>query len=296
MSAHLVIGASGQVGEHLLRRLRESGQVASGTYYEHAQPGLLPLDMRNQEAVSALVKAEKPQYVYLVSGLTNVDYCELHPDAGYALNVLGVSYVSRAANEAGAKVVYFSTDYVFDGTRGPYAETDVPRPLSEYGRQKLLGEHGVALHAQEHLIIRTTVVYGWESQGKNFVQRLVTSLRQGQRVRVPRDQIGSPTYTPNLAAAAVELTTGGASGVYHIAGPAMINRAEFALAVAKNFGLDPGLIEPVTTKELGQAAPRPLLAGMRVEKAQAVLKTRLVDYREGLNMMVMTEPSGVAMR
>jgi len=107
---------------------------------------------------------------------------------------------------------------------------------------------------------------------------------------VPVDQIGSPTYAPNLAEAVVELATKGIKGLFHIVGPALANRYQFAMAVAQKFNLDPSLIEPVSTAELGQAAPRPLKAGMRVEKAQGILQTRLIDYQEGLQLMFAYQP------
>jgi dTDP-4-dehydrorhamnose reductase len=146
-------------------------------------------------------------------------------------------------------------------------------------------EHYIAFHACDYLIVRTTVVYGWESQGKNFIQRLVGFLREGKRVRAPYDQIGTPTYAPNLAEAVVELATLKVSGIFHVVGPEIVSRYGFALAAARTFGLNPELIESVSTQELGQVAPRPLKAGMRIGKVQGLLKTRLVGYVEGLKIM-----------
>jgi len=286
MSLHLVIGASGQIGAHLLRQLQQVGQSASGTFYRSPRPGLFPLDLREEESVFALVRRLEPRVIYLPAGFTNVDQCEVDPGSAYAINVLGTWHAIRAANLVQARVVFFSSDYVFDGASGPYAEDEPPRPLSEYGRQKVLGELGVALNVRDYLIVRTTVVYGWEEQGKNFVQRLVASLQERKRVRVPYDQIGSPTYAPNLAAAVVELATSGAAGLFHIAGPERVSRYEFARAAAEAFKLDPALIEPVSTPELAQPAPRPLQAGLRIEKAQALWSARLLGYREGLSRMV----------
>lgn len=290
MSVHLVVGGSGQVGEHLLRCLRAVGQEVVGTCHEHPISGLYSLDLREKAAVAALVDRVRPEVIYLPAGLTNVDYCELYPALAYAINVLGTSYVVHAANGVGARLVYFSSDYVFDGQNGPYRETDLANPISEYGRQKLLSEHYIALHSHDYLIVRTTGVYGWESQGKNFVQRLVHSLKEGKRVRVPHDQVGSPTYAPNLAEAVIELGTAESRGLLHVAGSKTVGRYDFALAAARAFDLDPDLIEPVSTQELGQAAPRPLRGGMWIEKAQGSLKTRLLDYLEGLEMMALEQP------
>ncbi len=290
MSLHLVIGASGQIGAHLLRHLQQAGQDARGTYFHFPRPGLLPLDLRDEEGVLALVTRLQPRIIYLPAGFTNVDRCELDPDAAYAVNVLGTWHALRAAARVQARVVYFSTDYVFDGADGPYAEDAPPRPLSEYGRQKVWGELGVALHGGGDVIVRTTVVYGWEEQGKNFVQRLVAALLEGRRVRVPHDQVGSPTYAPNLAAAVVELAASGATGVFHIGGPDRVSRYDLARAAAAAFALDDALIEPVSTSELAQPARRPLQAGLRSDKARALLSTPLLGYREGLARMAAERP------
>lgn len=282
---HLVIGASGQVGEHLLRHLQHVDLPAHGTYYRHPAPDMSSLDIRDEAAVLALVRQLQPAVIYLPAGFTHVDRCEQDPAGSYAVNVQGTAHVVRAANAVGARIIFFSSDYIFDGTAGPYSETALPRPLSEYGRQKLLAEHSILLHAQDALIVRTTVVYGRERQGKNFVQRLVQTLQAGQTLRVPHDQVGSPTYGPNLAAATIELAEMGASGVFNIVGPAAVSRYEFALEAARAFSLPPAQIEAVSTEDLGQPARRPLQAGLCTGKAQKQLRIRLLDYREGLARM-----------
>jgi dTDP-4-dehydrorhamnose reductase len=243
------------------------------------------VDIRNAQAVSELLSQLRPDIVYVAASLNNVDYCELHPDEAYEVNVAGLCNVVRAVNDVGARLVFFSSDYVFDGSRGPYAETDPPKPICVYGFQKVLSEHYISLHASKYLIVRSTVVYGWESQGKNFVQRLVERLSRNERVQVPVDQVGSPTYAPNLAEAVLELEQKGCQGVFHVVGPKLASRYDLAVAAARVLNLDPALIEPVPTRDLGQAACRPLKAGMFVDKARNVLDTRLIDYVEGLAMM-----------
>jgi dTDP-4-dehydrorhamnose reductase len=243
------------------------------------------VDVRNPAAVTELLLKLRPGIVYLAASMNDVDYCELHPDEAYEINVAALGNVVRSVNNVGAYLVFFSSDYVFDGARGPYSETDPARPLCVYGFQKVLAEHYITLHSKKYLIVRSTVVYGWESQGKNFVQRLVGRLSRGERVRVPVDQVGSPTYAPNLAEAVVELTEKGCLGLFHVVGPRLASRYDLAVAAAEAFGLDAALVEPVSTGDLGQAAPRPLKGGMVVDKARSVLATELIGYVEGLAMM-----------
>lgn len=285
MMRHLVIGGSGQVGEHLMRSLQDRGKHVSGTYCRHKRPGMLALDITDPKVVAELLEHLRPEIVYLSASLTNVDYCELNSDEAYAVNVTGLANVVRATNDNDAMLVCFSSDYVFDGLNGPYVETDLARPICEYGRHKLFGEHYIALHAKRFLLIRTTIVYSWESQAKNFIHRLVNRAANGERIRVPMDQVGSPTYAPNLADAVIEMSERGVEGLFHVVGPRLASRYDLALAAARVFDLDSALIEPVSTAELEQPAPRPLKAGMIVDKAQGLLQTRLIDYLEGLTIM-----------
>lgn len=274
----------------MTRTLSAAGQHVVGTYYSHDVPGLLRLDARDAAAVGALFDVVRPTAIYLPASNPNVDECELRPAETYPTNVVTVANVVDAANAAGAKLVYFSSDYVFDGETGSYREDDPANPTCEYGRQKLIAEHHVAAHARDWLVVRTAVVYGWERQGKNFVYRLRRTLAAGETLRVPVDQVASATYAPSLAAAVVELALAGAQGIFHVAGPEAVGRYELAREAAAVFGLNASLIEPVPTSELGQPARRPLNAGLRVEKAAAMLSTELVGYREGLRAMAAEAP------
>ena len=178
MPENLVIGASGQVGEHLLTALQESGRSVLGTYHQHQTEGLVPLDLRESRQTADLIQQCAPQTIYLPGALTNVDYCETHPEDSRAINVTALQGVVHAANAIGAGVVYFSSDYIFDGRSGAYTEDQPANPICEYGRHKLAAEHYISLNAAKFLIIRTTVVFGWEAQGKNFVSRLISDARR----------------------------------------------------------------------------------------------------------------------
>lgn len=286
MSVHLVIGASGQVGGHLLREGLRQGLPMCGTYHTHAVPGLLPLDIRDEKAVQDLLFEIRPAVVYLPAAYVNVDACETHPKETFVTNVRGVVHVLRAANAVGARLVFFSSDYVFDGTSGPYREEDIPHPISEYGWHKLSAEHAIALHARKYLIIRTTVVYSWERQGKNFVTRLLRSLQQGETINVSEDQIGNATYAPNLAQVVLELALQNVQGIFHVCGPERASRYVFAMEAARVFGFDERRIQPVSTDQLRQVARRPLNAGMVTDNVSALLATPLLGYREGLRVMM----------
>jgi dTDP-4-dehydrorhamnose reductase len=271
------------IGSHLFRVGQERGAPVIGTCYSQCAPGLQSLDVTDPSAVAALLRTLRPGLIFLPAANPNVDLCETDPTATRRVNVEPVRTVAELASELRSRVVFYSSDYVFDGHAGPYVEGDVPNPLSKYGQQKLEAENLLrSILPDAHLILRVTVVYGWERQGKNFVARLVRTLRQGNTLRAPADQVGSPSLVDDIAEASWMLAEQGARGTLHLAGPDLVDRFAFARHAAQVFGLDAGLIQPVATAELGQAAPRPLRAGMISHRAETLLNRRLVGIAEGL--------------
>ncbi len=281
----LVIGASGQVGAALSASLTARGHSVVGTHAKTPAPTTCPLDLTDAAATERLIADTAPEWIFCAAGLTHVDHCESAPDEAYRLNRDAPAAAAGVAARRGARFIYYSTEYVFDGEAGPYAEADRPNPLSVYGRSKLEGERAVLAAHPRAVVIRTTVVYGPEPQGKNFVYQLLRRLRAGERMVVASDQRSSPTYNEDLAAASVELAEQGVAGVVHVAGPVIVDRYGFAQVACAIFDLDPGLLAPAPTAELGQRAARPLNAGLRIDRARALLTGRLRGPDEGLNAM-----------
>lgn len=228
----LVIGASGLVGAALLRRL---GADAVGTYRTRPRPGLRALDASDRQGLEALVTEVRPEIVYFPAAEPNVELCEEHPERSYQGNVIPALGALEATVRGGARFVFFSTDYVFDGRAGPYAEDDAVAPLQVYGRHKREIEERVLEAGQ--MVVRTTTVFGQEPPpAKNFVLRLVARLGAGERVTVPQDQVATPTWADDLAECVAAL--GAERGVWHVAGPDVLARDAFARVVAEVFGLD----------------------------------------------------------
>jgi dTDP-4-dehydrorhamnose reductase len=281
----VIIGASGLVGSHLLQTCQSRGWDVLGTYHTFAQPGLIPLKLTDSDEVRSLIQKSQPDVVFLPAFRSNVDYCEQNPEETYQINVVGCLNVAQATGDVGAKLVFYSSDYVFNGNAGPYLETDEAEPICVYGRQKLEVEQKIAELLENYLILRITVVYGYEAQAKNFVVRLITNLKNGQTMKVPQDQVGSPTLVDDIAEASCRLVEAGATGIFHVAGPDLMNRYQFAVEVAKVFGLSTENIVPVMTSDLGQVAPRPLKAGMRCDRLQQTLNWNLRGVVDGLNYL-----------
>ncbi|MGD2180258.1 SDR family oxidoreductase [Lusitaniella coriacea] len=280
-----VIGASGLVGSHLIEAARDRGWDTIGTYHQFPQPELLPLDIRNSQEVSDLLSNFQPNAIFLPAFCSNVDRCEKYPEETAQINVEGSLNVARVAKPLGAKLVFYSSDYVFNGTAGPYAETDSPNPICVYGKQKLAVEQQIQTFLETALILRITVVYGNEAQGKNFVNRLIKTLQNGETIRVPCDQIGSPTLVNDIAEASLRLVEANASGIFHVVGSDVMSRYDFALEIARMFDLPADKIIPITTPELKQAAPRPLLAGMTRDRVISTLSWQLRGVKEGLEYL-----------
>lgn len=282
----LVIGASGQVGAALMPALAARGHEAIGTHAQHAMPGLAPLDITDGAAVERAIREARPDWVLCAAGLTFVDYCEDHPGEAFAINRDGALHAARVAARQGAGFVFYSTEYVFDGERGPYGEDDPARPLSVYGRSKWEGEHAVLAEIPRAIVVRTTVVYGPDRQEKNFVYQLIRSCRAGgPGMRIPSDQLSSPTYNDDLAQASIELCERDLRGVYHLAGSEVLDRFALAQLACRIFDLDAALLRPVLTSALGQKAARPLRGGLLVAKARAALSAPLRAPEAGLLAM-----------
>jgi dTDP-4-dehydrorhamnose reductase len=263
VSRHLVIGATGQVGQALMAALEAAQVEAIGT--GHTRAAGLQADLGDPAALSKLLDDVCPAMIWLVGAYTHVDGCEEDEERSRRVNFEGPARAAAWAGAHGAGLAFFSTDYVFDGTDGPYGEEAPTHPLSVYGRDKRDAEEAV-LSVPRGLVLRTAWVYSWEAKPRNFCQRLAINLRAGKPATIPADQWGNPTYAPDLAAAALALWQQEATGLYHAAGEAIMTRAAFAVGIADAFGLDPGLITPVRTADLNQRAPRPLQAGLRLDR------------------------------
>ena len=251
----LVIGASGQVGKCLMRLL---GDEAIGTAHTRATGKLVPLDLANAGSIARLINELRPAEIFVPGGVTAVDWCETHEAEARKICVDGTTAIREAAEAIGAHVIFFSTDYVFSGRAGPYQPTDVPDPISVYGRVKYEAEKAAG---SKSMILRTSMVYSDDPESKNFHNFVRDTLRAGKRVKAFSDQYGNPTYAPSLARAALEAMRVRALGPWHVAGPEVLSRLEFAKRVARAYGLEESGVQSVTSEELPLPAARPKQGG-----------------------------------
>lgn len=282
----VVVGATGLVGGALTDALHRAGEPVSAVV-RREPPGMpaVPVvkgDLSDAEDVARAVRSLQPAVVAYCAGATAVDRCEADPDWAHSLNVAAARQIADALPDE-TLLVYLSTDYVFDGMAGPYDELNVPAPLNEYGRSKLAGEDAVRRRA-EHLLVRTTVVYGWEPLRPpvGFLSRIVDAGARRLPLRCPIDEVGNPTAAPDLARAIIDLVGAGARGLFHVAGADRVSRWAFCREALTALGFDPDLARPVRSADLGRPARRPLAHGMNCQRAAAVLGHELLGVSAGL--------------
>lgn len=281
-----ITGISGLLGKRLVEGfLNQPDFQISGVYQEPSSPYGIKLDITDQPRLKKVITDFSPEIIIHTAALTYVDYCEDHPAEAFNINVNGTANLVESARELNAKLIYISTDYVFDGVNGPYRETDPPNPINYYGYTKWLGEEAIRKNLTDYLIIRTVGLYDWDPESKNFVMQLINRLAKGEIMKVPDDQYGNPTLARNLAECIRELIGKGKQGTYHIVGPDNISRYQFAVESAEILGLALNLLKPVSTVELTQSAKRPLKGGLITEKARQELEIKLVGVQEGIRLV-----------
>lgn len=280
----LVIGSNGLLGKHLVGDASHMGEVYRADKFENIK-GLYYVDLAKKGLVKEVFSAVKPQLVLLTASITGVDFCEKNRDLAWQVNTEGPKEVAVLAKKAGAFLVFYSSDYVFDGNNGPYSEEDTPRPINIYGQAKLEAETIIRKELKNYLIIRTCSIYGYDRDGLNYAMQVWRALNEKKTVRAVNDQYGTPTYVEDLSSITLRLINAGRSGIYNVVGPDYINRVEFADTIAGQFGLDKGLIVPIGTDELMQAAKRPEKGGLRTDKLRSELKIEALSLKDGLTAM-----------
>ena len=243
----LIAGATGMLGTDLLEELGGAHQVAGLGHGD--------LDITDAEQCKARVFEVHPEIVINAAAMTDVDGCESREEEAFLVNGQGAGNLAAAATAIGSVVIHFSTDYIFDGTKDRrYCEEDKPNPRSVYGKSKLAGEQLVRTLCPDHLILRTSWVFG--SHGKNFIRTIAQAARRQGTLRVVNDQRGSPTYTIDLARYTRKMLEARCRGTYHLTNSGSCTWYELAARVAEWLGLDVPVL-PVASTEYRRPASRP---------------------------------------
>lgn len=289
----LLTGANGLVGQALVERLSEHPEVDLLATSREAKPrfssgagGYVAMDVTDPVQVRQVFDDFAPSAVIHCAAMSKVGDCEQDRDACWDVNVHATQRLARACRAHGSRMVLLSTDFIFDGEEGPYAENDRPGPVNYYGRTKLAAENAVRSTGHDRwAVVRTTLGFGAMEDVRrgNFATWLIERFTAGEQILVPTDQLRTPTYVLDLADGIVRLVLRHRSGVYHIAGRELMTTYDFARQVATHFGFDPDLVLPATTVEIHPDEPRPLRAGLLILKAESELGYRPRPLPEALD-------------
>jgi dTDP-4-dehydrorhamnose reductase len=286
MERLLITGASGLLGSKIVELTGENYEVMPLHHTKPLHLNSSKLDITNRKEVLSLFRKTKPEVAIHTAAETNVDKCEIQKKLSWKINVEGTRNVAEACSEANAKMVYISTDYVFDGEKGLYVEEDTPNPINHYGVTKLEGEKQVKKLCKNYVILRTSVLYGWHSWKQNFVTWVINSLKQKKEISIVEDHFNTPTLADNLAEITIEAIQKNLQGLYHASGRQRISRYEFAQQIIKIFNLNQSLTKPIKMNQItAWTAKRPKDSSLNISKMRELLKTKPLDITEGLEKM-----------
>lgn len=239
------------------------------------------IDIQKEEETVSRIEKLRPNIVLHIAAYTDVDGCESNQQKAFAVNAEGTRHVALGASSCQAKMIYLSTDYVFDGKKKePYLENDSPHPISVYGHSKWKGEQYVQESMGDFLIIRTQWLYG--RYGKNFVTSVLRQASEKRALSIVNDQIGSPTYTVDLAKAISTLIQFGARGIFHVANRDLCTWYTFGQAILKLSGMNEVRVVPISSKELARPAPRPPHSVLNCEKLKKETGLTMRPWSEAL--------------
>lgn len=284
----LLTGAGGQVGQELM------GLLAEHPVEELMACDRTSLDLTVPSAIESLVTSFSPQVIINAAAYTAVDRAETEPELAQAVNALAPGYLAKSAHQVGASLIHISTDYVFNGQQSvPYREDSACDPMGVYGRTKRAGEQAVAQGCDRHIILRTAWVYGAQGKG-NFVKTILRLSQEREHLRVVYDQVGTPTWARDIAAAIIEMLPHlgpDTYGTYHFTNSGVTSWYDFAVeivALAASMGVPLTLkqVEPITTAEYPTPAQRPAYSVLGCEKLAARLGHKPPHWRQSLRKMM----------
>jgi dTDP-4-dehydrorhamnose reductase len=285
----LITGASGLYGSKLAEMATYANHKVFSVHNQH--PAIfgtpIQLEITDKAKVETTIANIMPDVIVHAATLTDVDKCELNRELAWKINVEGTLNIIQAAKINDAFLLYISTDYVFDGEKGNYTETDLPSPINFYGYTKLKAEEAIKKALHNYCIARTSVIYGsTPAAGKtNFALWLLNKLKNKEQIKVFTDQSNSPTLNTSLVEMTLEIAERKLTGTYHISGATPISRYNFAELFAKTFDLDPSLIIPILSKELKLPARRPKNSSLNTSKAQHFLKNKPLTIDKALSQL-----------
>ena len=269
----LVTGVKGQLGYDVVKDLEKRGHQPIGVDRDE-------MDLMDNDAIRTFIMELKPEAIIHCAAYTAVDKAEEEVETCYQINAESVKVISECAKELDVKLIYISTDYVFDGTKeGEYVETDTPNPINVYGASKLKGEQYVQTLLEKYYIVRISWVFG--VNGNNVIKTMRRLGSERDELNIINDQVGSPTYTADLAPLLVDMMETDKYGIYHATNEETCSWYEFANEIFKQSGIEVKT-NPITTDQYPTAAKRPMNSRMSKAKLKANGFNLLPTWQEAL--------------
>ena len=291
MKKVIITGSNGLLGQSLLSLLlqeKEKYQVFGFSRGKNRSGrddfSYISIDINDAIFLKKSIKEIEPNFIINTAAMTEVDVCENNKDACDLINVTVVKWLTQLSEELKIHLIHLSTDFVFDGIKGYYKETDIPNPLSYYGASKLRAEKFLIASKINFTIIRTILVYGkvFDMSRSNIVLWLKEMLSKGEEITIVDDQFRMPTYVRDLALACKISMEKKAKGIYHISSSELLSVFEIAQEIATVFNLDKTLIKPISSSSLNQIGVRPSKTGFDVSKTNKELQFYPRSFKEGL--------------
>ena len=272
----LFTGTTGLLGRYFLKQ-KVSGDEVIGISTKD-------IDITDKKKIFGFVKKIHPRIIVHAASIGNVDYCEKHPKEAFKVNVEGTQNIIEAAKQVKAKIIFLSSNAIYDGVGAPYDENATANPIDVYGKTKVEGENLIKKSNLNFCIIRLITIYGWPQRGgrSNPVVWVIESLKKGEKINVVNDVFNNHLWAGQAAEVIWSIIKRNMEGIFNIAGQDYINRYELALRVADIFKLDKSLIIPMTTDKLNQTAKRPLRAGLHINKVLGEINYTSKNTKEAL--------------
>lgn len=287
MSKILLIGKNGQLGQDLKLLLTQTREILA--------LGREELDLTNPDQIRECISSYQPTLIINAAAYTNVDQAEREPLLAHAINSDATTILAESAETIGARLFHLSTDYVFDGNHNqPYTEADSPQPIGVYGQSKLAGEMGIQNHCSNYIILRTAWVYGVSGK-RNFVKTMLRLGKEREELKVVSDQVGTPTWTKNIAETIsgliTQLPASPVQEIYHFTNSGVASWYDFSMAIFEeaktlNFPLNIQQVSPISTEEYPTLAKRPAYSVLSGKKIGKLLETCPPQWRVSLRKML----------
>lgn len=287
----LITGANGMLGQRTTAFFlsNKNIELLPTSVEENSFPNLVEYkqcDITDRAGFKKLIYDFCPDFIVNTAAFTNVDLSESERENAWKANVKAVEYICEVARVIDAHVIQISTDYIFDGKNGPYAENAKPNPVGYYGRTKLASENVLKLSGAMFTVLRTNVLYGIaENSRPDFVRWVVDSLSNNKKINIVTDQINNPTFINDLVQAINKIIEFRKPGIFNVGGKEFLSRYEFTQRIADYFNLDKNLINPILTEDLKQPARRPLNSGLIILKAESELGYKPHGIEESFSVM-----------